>query len=60
LHNEKEFFNYLDANGIPYNKNLEITKNIQRKANTNRDLKNLKELPIVNNGKITRVFGEEK
>lgn len=41
-------------------KNLEITKDIQRKANPNRDLKNLKELLIVNDGKISRVFGEEK
>lgn len=45
---------------FPPEKILEITEGIQRKANPNGDLKNLKELLIVNDGKIIGVFGEEK
>jgi hypothetical protein len=50
----------LNVDNFPPEKILEITEGIQRKANPNGDLKNLKELLIVNDGKITRVFGEEK
>ena len=49
-----------NVDDFPPEKILEITEGIQRKANPNGDLKNLKELLIVNDGKITRVFGEEK
>ncbi|WP_342566700.1 T7SS effector LXG polymorphic toxin [Psychrobacillus sp. FSL K6-4046] len=50
----------LNVDNFPPEKIFEITEGIQRKANPNGDLKNLKELLIVNNGKITRVIGEEK
>ncbi len=50
----------LNVDNFPPEKILEITEGIQRKANPNGDLKNLKEILIVNDGKITRVFGEEK
>ncbi|WP_249897400.1 hypothetical protein [Paenibacillus sp. PK3_47] len=35
----------------------EITDGILRKANPNGDLKNLQELLIIVNGKITRIYG---
>ncbi|WCF07261.1 hypothetical protein NDS46_23465 [Paenibacillus thiaminolyticus] len=38
----------------------EITQGILRKTNPNGDLKNLKELFIVNDGNIIQVFGGEK
>ncbi|WP_434752752.1 WXG100 family type VII secretion target [Paenibacillus amylolyticus] len=37
----------------------EITQGIIRKANPNGDLKNLKEVLLVKDGNITRVFGED-
>ena len=51
---------FLTVDICPPEKIHEITEGFQRKANPNGDLKYLKELLIVNDGKITRVFGEEK
>ncbi|WP_353049612.1 hypothetical protein [Paenibacillus sp. ISL-20] len=47
----------LNLDNFAVEKISEITEGILRKANSNGDLKSLKELIIVNDGKITRVFG---
>ncbi|MGG3308457.1 hypothetical protein ABER23_13615 [Paenibacillus lautus] len=47
----------LNLDNFAVEKISEITEGILRKANPNGDLKSLKELIIVNDGKITRVFG---
>ncbi|MFC8684459.1 late control protein [Brevibacillus porteri] len=47
----------LNLDQFPSEKVAEIIQGILRKANPNGDLKNLKELFIVKDGEITRVFG---
>ncbi|MGG2921565.1 hypothetical protein ABEO71_20720, partial [Brevibacillus parabrevis] len=47
----------LNLDQFPSEKVTEIIQGILRKANPNGDLKNLKELFIVKDGEITRVFG---
>lgn len=47
----------LNVDQFPSEKVAEIIQGILRKANPNGDLKNLKELSIVKDGEITRVFG---
>ncbi|MFD0588492.1 hypothetical protein ACFQZE_10800 [Paenibacillus sp. GCM10027627] len=47
----------LNLDQFPPEKVIEIIQGILRKANPNGDLKNLKELLIVKDGKITRAFG---
>ncbi|PYE41855.1 hypothetical protein DFQ00_1524, partial [Paenibacillus barcinonensis] len=47
----------LNLDQFPSEKVAEIIQGILRKANPNGDLKNIKELLIVKNGEITRVFG---
>ena len=47
----------LNLDQFPSEKVTEIIQGILRKANPNSDLKNLKELFIVKDGEITRVFG---
>ncbi|MEK5440051.1 MULTISPECIES: CdiA C-terminal domain-containing protein [Paenibacillus] len=47
----------LNLDGFTSEKITEITEGVLRKANPNGDLKNLQELLIVVDGKITRIFG---
>lgn len=47
----------INLDGFTSEKITEITEGILRKANPNGDLKNLQELLIVVDGKITRIFG---
>lgn len=47
----------LNLDGFTPEKITEVTEGILRKANPNGDLKNLQELLIVVDGKITRIFG---
>lgn len=47
----------LNLDGFPSVKVNEVTEGILRKANSNGDLKNLKELLMVKDGVITRVYG---
>ncbi|AIQ60714.1 hypothetical protein PBOR_30110 [Paenibacillus borealis] len=47
----------LNLDGFTSAKITEITEGVLRKANPNGDLKNLQEILIVVDGKITRIFG---